>query len=567
MKRAALIAIALAVVCAIAPVAQAATDSSAGTLSGASPASRSAHSTLQGWIDTAILPDLRWPRFTDVSTYVRDFYATNDDALVWLRGNDPTPAALAIIKELQNAEAKGLPAGDYDGDRWPGRLVRLKQSRPSPTAADRSGFDLALTVCLMRYLAALHLGRVNPDAAPFAITLGNRQYDLPQLVREKFVPAKPEDFPDLVAQLEPPFDGYRRLEKAVPLYAALGAKDSGAALPKPAKAIAPGDPYPGLPRLVEFLLATGDLPQAIAVPPTYQGPVIDAVKRFQQRHGLDSDGRLGRATVAAMNLPLSWRAEQLRLTLERWRWAPRSSAQSSIVVNLPEFALRAHGPDHQTQLAMRVVVGGSVGHRTPLFSAQLRYLIFRPYWNVPMSIQRKELVPKIRDDHEYLADNDYEVVTHDGGVVTDGTIDDDTLAQLGAGRLEIRQTPGPDNSLGLVKFVFPNTYDVYMHDTPSVKLFDKARRDFSHGCIRLQDPVALAVWALSSNPGWDRDRVLAIMHGATDNVRVGLAQPIAVRIVYGTAIAPPDGTVHFLNDIYGYDAELEAQLAKGYPYH
>ena len=235
-------------------------------------------------------------------------------------------------------------------------------------------------------------------------------------------------------------------------------------------------------------------------------------------------------------------------------------------MNVPEFTLRARGPDNQTQLKMRVVVGGALGHRTPVFGADLRYLIFRPYWNVPMSIQRNELAPKIHADRDYLAGNDYEVVTPSGDVVTAGAVDDQVLAQLDAGQLFIRQRPGPQNSLGLVKFVFPNPYDVYMHSTPTIALFEKSRRDFSHGCIRVQDPVALAVWALRGNPGWDHDRVVATMSGSADNVRVNLVHPIPVLIVYGTAVASQDGKVYFFNDIYGYDAELERELAKGYPY-
>jgi len=445
----------------------------------------------------------------------------------------------------------------------------LQQSSPPPTDADRARFDLALTVCLMRYISDLRIGRVNPEAIRFEMDVAQKKDDLPQFMRDKLVGAKPEEVPRLITEVEPPYDGYRRLEKAVQIYTELAAKDHGGALPRPAKTIAPGDSYSGLPRLIELLKLVGDLPREATVqldPPIYQSPLVDAVKAFQQRHGLDSDGRLGRATVAVMNVPLRWRAEQLRLTLERWRWAPQAFAQPPIIVNIPEFMLRARGSDGQTQLRMRVVVGESLDHKTPVFSGKLRYVIFRPYWNVPLSIQQKELVPKIEESRDYLADNNYEVVTGDRKVVTDDAVSDDVLADLRAGRVFIRQRPGPKNSLGLVKFVFPNEYNVYMHDTPSVALFAKSRRDFSHGCIRLQDPAALADWVLRGNPGWDRARVIATMQGAKDNVLVDLTQAIPVLVVYGTAVATQDGPVHFLNDIYGQDAELEQALAAGYPY-
>jgi murein L,D-transpeptidase YcbB/YkuD len=570
VKRRRLIAAALALVGGVAVASRLAV---AGTTAIAT-ATTSTSPTLQAWIDSGKLPDLRRPDFSDYRDYAREFYAAGGNALVWsesgwLHGIEPTPVALGIMKELENAEAKGLRAADYDGDRWPTRLARLQQSSPPATDADRVRFDLALTIGLMRYVSDLHIGRVNPEPIRFEMDVAQKKDDLAQFLRDEFVGAKPEEAPRLIAEVEPPYDGYRRLEKAVQIYTEIAAKDHGGALPPPAKTIAPGDSYAGLPRLLELLKLVGDLPQVTNVqldPPIYQGPLVDAVKAFQDRHGLVNDGRLGRGTVAAMNVPLRRRAEQLRLTLERWRWAPRLFAQPPILVNIPEFVLRARGPDGQTQLRMRVVVGESLDHQTPVLSGKLRYVIFRPYWNVPLSIQLDELVPKIEESRAYLAENNYEVVTGDREVVTDGVVNDDVLADLRAGRVFIRQKPGPKNSLGLVKFVFPNEYNVYMHDTPSVALFAKSRRDFSHGCIRLQDPAALADWVLRGNPGWDRDRVIAAMQGAKDNVQVNLTQAIPVLVVYGTAVATQDGPVHFLNDIYSHDAELEQALARGYPY-
>jgi len=563
LKRSALVGAAFLLVTAFVPFAFGATADESTEPAGSS------QSPLQRSIEAGKLPALRWPNFSDYRDSVRAFYASHKGHLVWLSGNTPTPAAAAITKEFEGADAKGLRPKDYDGSRWEKRIARLQQTSPTPSETDRANFDLALTVSLMRYLSALHNGRANPNPAPFAFDVGDKRDNLSQLIGDEFVDAKPDAIPGLVAQLEPPIALYQQLEKSLPTYEALAAKDPGGTLPRPEKTVGPGDPYPGLQRLVDLLKITGDLPSDTSVPTTYQGPVIDGVKHFQLNHGLESDGRLGRSTVAAMNVPLSWRVEQIRLTLERWRWFSYDFTQTPIMVNLPEFELRTLGNDSANQLEMRVVVGGSAGHQTPLFTAKLRFLIFRPFWNVPMSIQLKELVPKVRQDADYLADNDFQVVTHSGQVVSsDGTVNDDTLDELASGHLELRQTPGPDNSLGLVKFVFPNPYDIYMHDTPSVKLFAKARRDYSHGCIRLQDPIALALWVLRNNsPAWDRDRIVAAMNASSNNVRVGLAKPIPVMIAYFTAVAQPDGSVHFFGDIYDEDHELERQLDAGYPYH
>jgi murein L,D-transpeptidase YcbB/YkuD len=195
----------------------------------------------------------------------------------------------------------------------------------------------------------------------------------------------------------------------------------------------------------------------------------------------------------------------------------------------------------------------------------LAYVVFRPYWSVPFSIARSEFFPQITRDPDYLTKKGFEVVDSRQNVVTSGTVTPEIFTQLRAGKLFIRQLPGPKNSLGLVKFIFPNDYNVYMHDTPAQEFFSKSRRDFSHGCIRLQKPADLAAWVLRDNPGWNADRVKAAMTGGTTQ-QVNLAKPIPVLIVYGTVIVTEDGLVHFYDDIYGYDSQLEKALAKGYPY-
>ena len=213
---------------------------------------------------------------------------------------------------------------------------------------------------------------------------------------------------------------------------------------------------------------------------------------------------------------------------------------------------------------MNVVVGKAYDHDTPVFSDNMKYVVFRPYWSVPYSIAKAEFLPRIARDPDYLAKKGFEVVNSRQEVVTSGTVTSDTLAQLRAGKLFIRQLPGPNNSLGLVKFIFPNSYNVYMHDTPAQEFFAKSRRDFSHGCIRLSEPADLAVWVLRDNPGWDMDRVRAAMNG-TANKQVNLAHPIPVLILYATVIVNEDGVVHFYDDIYGHDAASRKSSCEGIP--
>jgi murein L,D-transpeptidase YcbB/YkuD len=538
----------------------------------AAPTSVSEHSpsdqgALRSLIDAGNLADLRWPNFTDYRNYVKSFYEASNYSPAWLRDGRPSIQASAAIKALEQADEVGLNAEDYDGPRWKDRVARLGGEAHPASQDEQALFDLALTVSLMRYVSDLHIGRVNPQHLKFGFDVERRKYDLPKFLRDRIVNSN--DVGATLAEVEPPFDGYRRTQEALRRYLQLASRDNGEKLPTASKTLESGDSYPGTPQLARFLKLIGDLPENAALssdPTRYEGPVVEAVKHFQQRHGLSPDGRIGKQTLEELNRPLSYRVRQLQLTLERWRWLPHGFERPPVVVNIPEFRLRAFGKGGVTDVTMNVVVGRAYRTQTPVFEEEMSYLVFRPYWNVPMSIQRGELVPKVQKDPEYLGKNRYEVVDRRGDVVTAGTVSKEQLAQLRSGTLSIRQKPGPKNALGLVKFIFPNQHNVYLHSTPSQELFSRTRRDFSHGCIRVEDPVALAEWALQANGGWTKDKITAAMNSGTDSLQVNLTQKIPVLILYGTAVVPPGGQVYFFEDIYRHDAALEKALAKGYPY-
>ncbi|HTW86844.1 MAG TPA: L,D-transpeptidase family protein [Candidatus Binataceae bacterium] len=523
-------------------------------------------------IDTGALPESRWRNFGDYQNQMRTFYDAGGYSLVWTKDGEPTPQAAAIILQFKEAQLKGLNPQDYDAASWDGRLQKLGATAP---ASDLAGFDLMLTFCAMRYISDLHVGRVNPQHFKFGLDIGPYSYDLSQVLRGEVIQAS--DLNKVIQSFEPPYAGYQRTEAALGDYLKLAAQGDGLSLPIPAKSVRPGDMYAGMTQLLWRLRQLGDLPPAngaTATPPTtlgapaiYDDVTVEGVKHFQNRHGLDPDGILGRETITELNRPLSFRVWQLDMTLERYRWIPPRFPQPPIVVNIPEFRLRTLRRQPAGFLSMRVVVGKAYHHKTPVFAQNMRYVIFRPYWLVPSSIQRAELVPKIQRDPNYVAENNYEVVNNDGQIVTDGAISDGVMQGLRSGALRIRQKPGPKNALGLVKFIFPNSYNVYLHSTPAPQLFAESRRDFSHGCIRVQEPAALAVWVLRDIPGWTLDKVQAAMNDATrNNLQVNLPKPIPVLILYSTAEVVPDGEVRFFPDIYGYDAELERVLEAGYPY-
>ena len=522
--------------------------------------------SLRAIIQARNLSDLRWPDFSDYSQLMTEFYQSYGYSLPWVRGMEPSAQAQQVIAILKNADQEGLFAEDYDGSRWGDRVAKLKPTAPQPSEADAVRFDAALTVCVMRYVSDLHIGKVNPKHFGFGFDIEAKKYDLPGFLKKDVVDAS--DVAGIMAQVEPPYPGYRRTIKALQTYLELAKEYDGEPLPAVKGTIAPGDSYPGVPRLIRFLRLVGDLPADANVPEDetiYQGPLVDAVKSFQSRHGRDPDGRIGAQTLADLNVPLKQRVRQMQLTLERWRWMPDAYQKAPIVVNIPEFRLRAYDEKFKIALTMNVVVGKAYDHSTPVFEEKMAYVVFRPYWNVPYSIAKAEYLSRVARDPDYLAKKGFEVVNSRQEVVTSGTVTSDVLEQLRAGKLFLRQAPGPKNSLGLVKFIFPNDYSVYMHDTPAQEFFSKSRRDFSHGCIRLGKPADLAVWVLRDNPGWNMDRVRAAMNGGATQ-QVNLAHRIPVLIVYGTVIVTEDGTVHFYDDIYGHDASLEEVLDKGYPY-
>ena len=417
-------------------------------------------------------------------------------------------------------------------------------------------FDFALTISTLRYVSDLYHGRVSPKECQAA--LPEKPLDGAQFLRDEIIQGA--DVKAAAEKLEPPFDGYRRTLAALERYVALRGEGDGPPLPPIRAPLRPGDEYKGVAELAAKLRRLGDLPADALVPTSqiYAEPLASAVKSFEERHGLDADGILGHATFDALSVPLSRRVTQINLALERWRWLPHNLGPRVLVVNIPEFRLRAYD-NHQLTLTMRAIVGQAPDHQTPVFADQMESIIFRPYWNVPQSIQSKELVPILRRNPGYLAKNKMEIVDGRDEVIV-APVDGSILNQLASGQLRIRQQPGPANSLGLIKFVFPNQFGVYLHGTPEHGLFFQSRRDFSHGCIRIENPAELAGWVLRERPEWNKKRIVAAMNG-TKPTSVKLAAPIPVLILYGTVFVQENGQIHFFQDVYGQDAVLERALA------
>lgn len=516
-------------------------------------------SQIQSLLQSGVHPRLHWGNFADVKAPLEALYQLNGLAPVWTKDGKPTAQAAAMVASLADAGSKGLNPADYDAEPlglWL-NAPELAAGQPQEIAA----FDVALSLSSLRYVSNLYLGRVNPRSVNFGLDVAPKKLDLPNLIQQLAQSEQPQA---LVEQLEPKLPVYQGLKQALAHYRELAKTAEVPKLNFPAK-FTPGMRHQDVPALRRWLLTLGDLPEikpGSEASESYDHDLATAVKSFQQRHGLGADGVIGKGTLAQLTVPIAERIKQIELGLERLRWLPEDVRGLYLIVNIPSFQLYGSRDGEgfgQHDIQMNVIVGDADdGRHTPVFHSDMTYVIFRPYWNVPYQITTKELLPIIRRNPGYLAKNNLEIVGNGG--------EGGSLEGLASGSSRLRQKPGPKNALGLVKFAFPNTNNVYLHSTPSQNLFQRARRDFSHGCIRVEDPVKLAEWVLADRSAeWPRDKIEAAMKGEKSTT-VTLKKPIPVYIFYSTVLADREGKVSFFNDIYGHDQTLQAILAKGFPY-
>ena len=487
--------------------------------------------------------------------------AASEEDTVWLDATGrPNASARDALRLLADAATEGLAPQDYRATDL-AEQAALLDAAPGTATSQQPAFERSLGSAMHRYLHDLHLGRIDPSALGFRVArTGATAPDFAALLQAAVAAGR---LPQVVAEMRPQLGQYAKLREALARYRVLAADDSLGHL-RVAEPVKRGEPYCGGAALHRLLLAVGDLP-ADAAPPIdcNDATLAEGLRRFQTRHGLAADGVIGRATLAALKVPLAHRVQQLELALERLRWLPDLRAQPFVGINIPMFRLWAWDPaaPAEASISMGVVVGRALNTQTPVLSEEMRYLVFRPYWNLPRSIVRNEVLPALARDPGYLQRNDMEIVRGGGDDAQAVVASNENLAALRDGGLRLRQRPGPKNSLGLVKFIFPNDANVYLHDTPATQLFGRARRDFSHGCVRVEAPVALAQWVLKDEPGWTRERIEAAMAG-TSPLRVDLTRALPVILFYMTAmVMPADQALHFADDIYRHDTKLARALA------
>ena len=502
-------------------------------------------------------------RFADVQRSVRDVsLADGIPTYRWSQSSGAAlPVALSVLEHIAS-DRESAPAEVSDA-----AVLRDHANAPldasSPGSAGRSLFDLGMNIAVARHAFVHRQGRVDPARVHAEWSLAATEVDLGAVSTALLGGTAPAF---VFSQLEPQTAAYRSLVGALATVRQQDADTSFRLPTAPVKPLAVGAPYADARALATVLVRMGELPRAFPVASvrrTYTRPLFDAVARWQNRKLLKGrvTGTLTGSVLAALLGEYRLRGDRIAMAVERWRWLPRTFSNDPLVVNLPEFRLHTYakfqGLPATDSLSMNVVIGRADSNATPVFAANMTQVVFSPQWHVPKSIMLKEILPAARNDSSYLDTHDYELTTPTGTVVPNTARN---IAKIGTG-IMVRQRSGDSNALGKVKFLLPNQYDIYLHDTPSRRFFSRNRRDFSHGCVRLGDPMAMARYVLGSQPVWTDSKITEAMNAGVEKF-VRVSKPIPVLIVYQTAVAEPEGNVRYFNDVYGHDATLAAALRK-----
>jgi murein L,D-transpeptidase YcbB/YkuD len=484
-------------------------------------------------------------RAAELLVVLAQFYQERQMAPLWLDTEGPSARAGALAAVLRSADQRGLDPEDYDASIITGLLA-------AATPDQRAELELRLSLGLLEITSDLASGRLEPQQVNPELFVYPHEVDPAAVIRAA---AAAPDIAAFAATYEPTQQEYLRLKAALADYRALAAAGGWPTIAD-GPTLKPGTAGPR----VAQLRARLDVPAARGADPAHFDPaLVEAVKKFQALQGLEQDGLIGQNTLAELNVPAEERIRQILLNLERRRWMPDDPGDRYVFVNLADFELKVvDGP--RTVFDTRVVVGAPY-HRTPVFSGEMTYIEINPYWNVPPSIARKELLPKIKEDPGYLAANNFELLSDwsDSARALDPHSIDWSAVTPERFTYKLRQGPGPGNALGHIKFMFPNQFNIYLHDTPARGLFAREVRDFSHGCIRVENPETFGTFVLDRQPGWSLETINAAIAAGKRQI-VSLDQPLPVHITYLTAWVNKDGSVNFRRDVYGRDAILAAHL-------
>lgn len=481
-------------------------------------------------------------------------YAQTGLQPLWVTKDGHGEKAAILFSVLKNCEMDGLVPEQYN-------VQRITSLWNGKTAEELIELDTLLTHSFIMYAHDVQNGRVYSERSNSVLIKSERAPKFDGLTLVKAALSSP-DLNQFLAGLLPSHKYYRNLRAALPHYRNLAAT-GGWPFVALGKTIHPGEQDSRIPIIWKRLWIEGFIQSAITDIPVYDEALVQAVRQFQLRHGLTSDGMIGKGTIAAMNISVENKIKKIILNLERWRWEAHDLGKKYVLVDVAGFTLEGI-VDDEVVLEMAVIVG-TQEHETPLFTDQIQYIDINPYWNVPPSIARNEMLGELRKNPYYLNSNHIRLFsdrTPEASELNPLSINWKEISLKKMGQFKLRQDPGKWNALGDIKFVFPNSYNVYMHDTPAQSLFQRSKRDFSHGCIRLSSPLKLAEFLLEGNKEeWLMDRFKEII-GTGKRTVIRLPTPIPVHITYQTVRSDQNGVISFYPDIYDRDQQLEQLLFK-----
>ncbi|TPE45910.1 L,D-transpeptidase family protein [Pontibacter mangrovi] len=513
------------------------------------------------------------PDFKEHEDLMFEFYGDRNYKLAWFRDNDLVPEAEKFLAVIDSSSIEGLDPKKYKLVNFQELFQKYEQMDPQDSARLdlQQQIDVALTGSYFNYASDFYRGRVNPqDDNKVNWEVKKNKIKLHKAL-QTILKERESTYP--YYEFEALHTGYTRLRDALQEYRALQAKGGWPKVELGGKkALQKGDTAQAVAVLRQRLNPSAKISPNDKKQWVFDEGVEKQVKKFQMLHGLDQDGVVGGNTLRTMNIPIDDRIEQIMINMERWRWipkrmVPKSLDQKYIWVNIPEYKLYIYeDPDNDPEaereyekvMEMRVVVGKTM-NATPIFSDKMEYVVLAPYWNVPNSIVEKEIKPHMLTNQAWLDSQNMEIVTKEKNPqpVSPSSIDWESVTEKNF-QYMVRQKPGPENSLGQLKFLFPNQHAIYLHDTPADALFSQTDRNFSHGCVRLEKPVQLASYLLKDMPEWNENRIREVMNGGEEEW-VTLPKKIQVYLVYFTSWVDEEGNVHFREDLYGHDKKLKQE--------
>lgn len=485
---------------------------------------------------------------------LQQFYAARWNQPYWMTATGPKSIVAGLISTLRQADLYALSTEDYTD------IISLQDhdwNGAEPIELARA--EVRLMQAALLYARQASAGRIDPKNSGKNVTLQPKAADPAKMLDHM---SSHEDPGVYLRSLHPQTAEFARLREKFLDYRNVEAK-GGWPLITRSGALRMGRKGRQVLALKERLSLSGDLPASAGSldNPLFDAALNEALRRFQRRHGIKPDGIVGGITRQALNVPVSKRIEQIAMNLERRRWLPDDLGQRHVLVNQPEYRLKIIENGkliHQT----RVVIGKS-SHQTPEFSDEIELVVLNPYWNVPRSIATKEILPNLRRNPGYLSRRGMQLINRRGQSVNPYRIDWGNVSRQGFA-YNIRQQPSPRNALGRIKFLFPNKHAVYLHDTPSKSLFKRSRRAFSHGCVRVQNPVKFAEVLMRQQFGWSRKKLTGKI-STRRNQAIRLKRSIPVHLTYHTVWVDETGRVNFSPDMYGRDRHLAKAMKQMKP--